>query len=180
MLAGVRFPVGAHIFSFRVSTVVSIPACHAGDPGSIPGLGALCYSHSWCSWLSHPPNTRKVASSILAECKNCFYYFCSYSFLPTMYMYHHDLSMTHHPACASSAPEHTHHGRRPPSVANRNIVSLVTLTDVGEQCVCWWQRRHFADNFGDVAIGENVCAGGICICSLRYRFFRAVARERAT
>ena len=25
----------------RGSTVVSIPACHAGDPGSIPGLGAF-------------------------------------------------------------------------------------------------------------------------------------------
>ena len=24
-----------------VSIVVSIPACHAGDPGSIPGLGAV-------------------------------------------------------------------------------------------------------------------------------------------
>jgi hypothetical protein len=24
---------------FRGSIVVSIPACHAGDPGSIPGLG---------------------------------------------------------------------------------------------------------------------------------------------
>jgi hypothetical protein len=22
--------------------VVSIPACHAGNPGSIPGLGAFC------------------------------------------------------------------------------------------------------------------------------------------
>ncbi|CAM6006799.1 unnamed protein product [Sphagnum balticum] len=26
--------------SFRCSIVVSIPACHAGDPGSIPGSGA--------------------------------------------------------------------------------------------------------------------------------------------
>ena len=26
---------------FRGSIVVSIPACHAGDPGSIPGLGVL-------------------------------------------------------------------------------------------------------------------------------------------
>ena len=25
----------------RVSIVVSIPACHAGDPGSIPGRGAF-------------------------------------------------------------------------------------------------------------------------------------------
>ena len=32
-----------HTFSttFRGSIVVSIPACHAGDPGSIPGLGAF-------------------------------------------------------------------------------------------------------------------------------------------
>jgi hypothetical protein len=29
--------------AFRGSIVVSIPACHAGDPGSIPGLGVpLC------------------------------------------------------------------------------------------------------------------------------------------
>ena len=27
----------------RVSIVVSIPACHAGDPGSIPGLGVLFF-----------------------------------------------------------------------------------------------------------------------------------------
>ena len=27
----------------RVSIVVSIPACHAGDPGSIPGHGAYFY-----------------------------------------------------------------------------------------------------------------------------------------
>ncbi len=26
----------------RGSIVVSIPACHAGDPGSIPGLGVFC------------------------------------------------------------------------------------------------------------------------------------------
>ena len=32
---------GHHI---RVSIVVSIPACHAGDPGSIPGHGALFVS----------------------------------------------------------------------------------------------------------------------------------------
>ena len=28
---------------FRGSIVVSIPACHAGDPGSIPGLGVLLF-----------------------------------------------------------------------------------------------------------------------------------------
>lgn len=27
--------------NFRGSIVVSIPACHAGNPGSIPGLGAF-------------------------------------------------------------------------------------------------------------------------------------------
>ncbi|CAD5167645.1 unnamed protein product [Musa acuminata subsp. malaccensis] len=26
----------------RCSIVVSIPACHAGDPGSIPGNGVFC------------------------------------------------------------------------------------------------------------------------------------------
>ena len=29
--------------TIRGSTVVSIPACHAGDPGSIPGLGVFCF-----------------------------------------------------------------------------------------------------------------------------------------
>ena len=29
-------------YLLRYSTVVSIPACHAGDPGSIPGVGAFC------------------------------------------------------------------------------------------------------------------------------------------
>ena len=29
----------------RVSIVVSIPACHAGDPGSIPGRGAF-FNHT--------------------------------------------------------------------------------------------------------------------------------------
>nr|PNR30712.1 hypothetical protein PHYPA_027028 [Physcomitrium patens] len=31
----------------RCSIVVSIPACHAGDPGSIPGSGGLrnCFGH---------------------------------------------------------------------------------------------------------------------------------------
>ena len=29
--------------SIRGSIVVSIPACHAGDPGSIPGLGAFVF-----------------------------------------------------------------------------------------------------------------------------------------
>ena len=28
---------------FRGSIVVSIPACHAGDPGSIPGLGDFLF-----------------------------------------------------------------------------------------------------------------------------------------
>ena len=28
-------------YKFRGSIVVSIPACHAGNPGSIPGLGAF-------------------------------------------------------------------------------------------------------------------------------------------
>ena len=32
---------GSTIISVLVSIVVSIPACHAGDPGSIPGRGAF-------------------------------------------------------------------------------------------------------------------------------------------
>ena len=36
--------------NFRGSIVVSIPACHAGNPGSIPGLGAffVCEQKCWC------------------------------------------------------------------------------------------------------------------------------------
>jgi hypothetical protein len=30
--------------AIRGSIVVSIPACHAGDPGSIPGLGETLFS----------------------------------------------------------------------------------------------------------------------------------------
>ena len=30
----------------RGSTVVSIPACHAGDPGSIPGLGGFFFAQT--------------------------------------------------------------------------------------------------------------------------------------
>jgi hypothetical protein len=37
---------------FRGSIVVSIPACHAGDPGSIPGSGVLFFS--W--FLTHTQN----------------------------------------------------------------------------------------------------------------------------
>ena len=32
---------GGHRRQSRCSIVVSIPACHAGDPGSIPGNGDL-------------------------------------------------------------------------------------------------------------------------------------------
>jgi hypothetical protein len=45
---------------FRGSIVVSIPACHAGDPGSIPGLGVSFLSRAgllcFCvpaSWLHY-------------------------------------------------------------------------------------------------------------------------------
>jgi hypothetical protein len=32
---------GLRMESIQGSIVVSIPACHAGDPGSIPGLGVF-------------------------------------------------------------------------------------------------------------------------------------------
>ena len=32
------------IIDCRDSIAVSIPACHAGDPGSIPGRGAFCFA----------------------------------------------------------------------------------------------------------------------------------------
>jgi hypothetical protein len=31
--------------------VVSIPACHAGDPGSIPGLGVIFLIRSVIEWV---------------------------------------------------------------------------------------------------------------------------------
>ena len=33
------------IIAILVSIVVSIPACHAGDPGSIPGRGAFFFNY---------------------------------------------------------------------------------------------------------------------------------------
>ena len=33
----------SHVCLIRGSIVVSIPACHAGNPGSIPGLGAFFF-----------------------------------------------------------------------------------------------------------------------------------------
>ena len=41
---------------FRGSIVVSIPACHAGDPGSIPGPGVLFL-------LVNPPAQQKGLGS---------------------------------------------------------------------------------------------------------------------
>ena len=44
-LAGCQFEINKHMKEIatksRCSIVVSIPACHAGDPGSIPGNGAF-------------------------------------------------------------------------------------------------------------------------------------------
>jgi hypothetical protein len=42
-VAGLLLELGAGCHAIRGSIVVSIPACHAGDPGSIPGSGAFCY-----------------------------------------------------------------------------------------------------------------------------------------
>ena len=36
-----RIPIELSIYRFRGSIVVSISACHAEDPGSIPGRGVL-------------------------------------------------------------------------------------------------------------------------------------------
>ena len=45
----IEIQVNEHGFSILDSIVVSIPACHAGDRGSIPRLGELflayCFSH---------------------------------------------------------------------------------------------------------------------------------------
>ena len=47
--------------------MVSIPACHAGNPGSIPGLGAFCFliiSDRRSSLVAeHSLSKRKVAGS---------------------------------------------------------------------------------------------------------------------
>ena len=43
-------PMAWHtLFKFRGSIVVSISACHAEDPGSIPGRGVLC-NHTWADY----------------------------------------------------------------------------------------------------------------------------------
>ena len=38
----------------RCSIVVSIPACHAGDPGSIPGNGVFLFVSSFFGFISTP------------------------------------------------------------------------------------------------------------------------------
>ena len=57
---------------FRGSIVVSIPACHAGDPGSIPGLGALFLllifaSFFLCGQGLVPHSSCICPSAVLAE-----------------------------------------------------------------------------------------------------------------
>ena len=51
--------------------MVSIPACHAGDPGSIPGLGAffllLIFSFFLCGQGLLPHSSRVHPSAVLAE-----------------------------------------------------------------------------------------------------------------
>ena len=43
----------------RVSIVVSIPACHAGDPGSIPGRGAFfSKSRYFCFLINFKENLK--------------------------------------------------------------------------------------------------------------------------
>ena len=49
-------------FKILVSIVVSIPACHAGDPGSIPGRGAFCL---------FPYHFRQNVSVVTLAHKNC-------------------------------------------------------------------------------------------------------------
>ena len=41
MIVGASVLCALYHFKSRGSIVVSIPACHAGDPGSIPGRGAV-------------------------------------------------------------------------------------------------------------------------------------------
>ena len=41
----------------RGSIVVSIPACHAGDPGSIPGLGVL---YIFMSFFDYPIDSKVI------------------------------------------------------------------------------------------------------------------------
>ena len=42
-----HFKLRERVISIQGSIVVSIPACHAGDPGSIPGLGVFIKCHFW-------------------------------------------------------------------------------------------------------------------------------------
>ena len=60
-----RRHVSTKRYTFRGSIVVSILACHAGDPGSIPGLGAFFFSrvHSFTHSLTHS-RTRCLKSSL--------------------------------------------------------------------------------------------------------------------
>ena len=59
--------LGLPIPGGRCCIVVSIPACHAGDPGSIPGNGASCLAIV----MSHPvdfyPGSQSACYSALTE-----------------------------------------------------------------------------------------------------------------
>ena len=52
--------------TIRGSIVVSISACHAEDPGSIPGRGDLV-QHSQATFLLHiHPNVKKIHSKTIS------------------------------------------------------------------------------------------------------------------
>ena len=46
LLVESRWTISVVTDSIRNSIVASIPACHAGDRGSIPRFGALCILHN--------------------------------------------------------------------------------------------------------------------------------------
>ena len=52
------------ITSCLVSIVVSIPACHAGDPGSIPGLGDRIGESIAVTW---PSGLRRQLKALVRE-----------------------------------------------------------------------------------------------------------------
>ncbi|KAK1928186.1 hypothetical protein P3T76_016352 [Phytophthora citrophthora] len=64
------------VWSILVSIVVSIPACHAGDPGTIPGREA-----SFCSHLLFCSSALLLPPALLLFCSSALLLFCSSALL---------------------------------------------------------------------------------------------------
>ncbi|KAK1928160.1 hypothetical protein P3T76_016378 [Phytophthora citrophthora] len=70
------YPPVTRVSPGREASVVSIPACHAGDPGSIPGREA-----SFCSHLLFCSSALLLPPALLLFCSSALLLFCSSALL---------------------------------------------------------------------------------------------------